>query len=123
MDSTKLLAAFVAALAINELIHLVFEIWGLRQKIAWLTARMDKKPHGTWPININSFTKTILLHLMLFTFFVGVSFVIFAVTGLSAAALLMLSVAVLIICYIYTVLNLDKLHCEIGKLLKRYKQL
>lgn len=117
-----MLAALVAALAINEFVHIVFEIWGLRQKVAWLTARMDKRPHGDWPININSLTKTILLHACLFCLFVITAFLGFSFMDLSSHAMLQISIIVLLITYAYTIFGMDAFHGDVGKLIKRYKR-
>ncbi len=121
MDEFRLLAALLAALTINELVHILFEIWGARQKVAWLQARMDKKPHGDWPININSLTKTVTLHVVLFFLFTGLAFALFMILELSSRQLLQISIVLLIVTYSYTVFGMDAFHGEIGQLLKRYK--
>ncbi|MES2970863.1 MAG: hypothetical protein V4702_00905 [Patescibacteria group bacterium] len=122
MEAEKLLAALVASLAINEFIHIIFEIWGIRQKVAWLAARLDKKPHGKWPINIDSLVKTLALHLTLFIFFVGLAFLWLTLGEFSTQTLLKVSIFALIVTYAYTVLGMDAYHSDIGKLLTRYKR-
>ena len=57
------LIRLVAALAASEFVHTLFEIWGIRQKVSWLGLVTNGKPHGTWPINVDSLLKVWGLHL------------------------------------------------------------
>jgi hypothetical protein len=122
MDEFQLLAALLAALAVNELLHILFEVWGIRQKVSWLQARMDNKPHGDWPININNLTKTLTLHAALFLLITCVTFATFIILDVSSRTLLQISIGLLIVTYAYTVFGMDAFHSEIGHLLKRYKR-
>lgn len=122
MEEQKLIAALLAALAVNELVHIIFEIWGIRQKVAWLTARMDKKPHGDWPLNINTITRTLLLHTGMFIVFVGLVFLLLIKLGLATHVLMWVAVVALVVTYAFTVLGMDAYHSEIGGLLRRYKR-
>jgi hypothetical protein len=122
METTTLLTVLVAALAFNELIHLMFEVWGARQKVAWLKARMDQKPHGDWPIRIDSLAKTLLLHGALFCLCVGVAFAGLVWLNFHPHILLGLACVLLVVTYSFTTLGMDAFHQEIGALLKRYKR-
>lgn len=117
-----MLAALVAALAFNELIHIIFEVWGVRQKVYWLSARIDQRPHGNWPINIDSLTKTLLLHSVLFGVCVGLAFGLLVWLGLAAETMLSGAIVLLIMSYSYTTLGMDAYHQDIGKLLRRYRR-
>ncbi len=123
MENEKILAALVAGLALNELLHIVFEIWGIRQKVSWLTARMDSKPHGAWPLNIDTLAKTLLLHSLMFIVFSGFSFALFSYLNLSIETSLQLSILFLVFTYSFTVFGMDAFHGDIGKLISRYKKL
>lgn len=122
MGMTTLLAALVAALAFNEFVHVVFEVWGVRQKVAWLKARLDGETHKDWPVNINSLTKTIVLHSILFAFFVSLAFGLLLVLKVPTDTLLIISILLLVVTYSYTTLGMDAYHQEIGNVLKRYKR-
>lgn len=123
MLNEKLLAALVAALAINEFIHVMFEIWGIRQKVAWLRARMDKKPHGEWPLNIDTLAKTLLLHGAMFIILTGLFYGILVYLNVTVLNLLYISVLCLVVTYSLTVFGMDAFHGEIGQLLRRYKKI
>lgn len=118
----KLLSALILALAANELIHNAFEVWGARQKIHWLTSRLDERPHGDWPININTWLKTIAVHVVLLVTLVGAFMAVFASLSLSAPTMLTIAIIILLVSYAYTVLAFDRLHKDIGHLLRRYKR-
>lgn len=122
MDTTRLLATVLAALALNEFVHICFEVWGIKQKVTWLKHRMDSKPHGSWPIHIDTFAKTILLHTILFIVSTGGFTALLLVTHPSTATLLSISIVTLVITYAFTTIQLDAYHSEIGKLLARYKR-
>lgn len=118
---TNLMAALVAALAVNELVHIIFEIWGVRQKVSWLDRRINNLSHGKWPLNINTLGKTLLLHSIMFILITGVSFGILLQLGLSTEQFLLIAICALIVCYSYTTFSVDAYHTEIGKVLKRFK--
>lgn len=122
MNMTNLLAALVAALAFNELIHLVFEIWGIRQKVTWLTARIDHKPHGNWPVNIDTLGKTLLLHGVMFATITCLFFGIMLWLELPTQTLLLVAVVLLVVAYSFTTFGMDGYHREIGRLLKRFER-
>ncbi len=118
----NLLLNLLIALIGNELIHNAFEIWGIRQKVAWLHARIDKRPHGEWPININTAVKAYGLHVFLFFVITGVFFGLLLALNLSQTVLLRLGILLLVASYALTTLTIHEFHSEIGVLLKRFKR-
>lgn len=118
----ELLSALILALAINELIHNAFEIWGARQKVQWLTHRIDQKPHGDWPINVDTWLKTILVHKVLLVVIVSMCWLALVALRLSPQSELTVACGVLLLSYGYTVFAFDRFHRDIGQLLRRYKR-
>lgn len=113
--------ALLFALCLTGLVHNLIEIWGMRQKVAWLRARIDGKPHGKWPVNIDTGTKTIMLHGLILIIFGGLSWWLALAFDLSNSVLVWGSIITLLLSYILTTAYVDKFHTEIGKLLKRFK--
>ncbi len=118
----ELLSILILALSLNELIHNAFEIWGARQKVEWLTARIDHKSHGDWPINIDTWVKTILVHSILLAVLVGGFVITFSLLRFEAEAMLLVAIGVMLLSYGYTVYAFDRFHHDIGQLLRRYKR-
>lgn len=117
------LLKLLVALCVNEFLHNSFEIWGIRQKVQWLDARMHDKKHGTWPININTELKAYSLHAGLFIGITGAAFIILLALPLSARQLLIGGIILLSLSYGWTTNRVHYFHLEIGKLLRKFKQL
>ncbi len=115
-------ASLLFALCINELVHNLFEIWGIGQKIQWLQARIDNKTHGDWLIHIDSKFKTILVHAILLIFCTGVVWLIVSLIQITQSALLWASIVTLLVSYILTIIYVDACHSKIGKILNLYKK-
>lgn len=118
----KILLTLFVALAGNELVHNCFEVWGMRQKVAWLHARMDKRPHGDWPININTAAKAYGLHTGMFVAINAVLFGILLLFDLGQTRLIEIGLLLLVVSYALTTLTVHEFHLEIGVLLKRFKR-
>ncbi len=112
----------LVALIGNELAHNCFEIWGMRQKVSWLQARMDSQPHGDWPININTAAKAYGLHTVLFFGITAILFALLLILNFSQENLIMLGLLLLVISYALTTLTVHEFHLEIGRLLRRFKR-
>ncbi len=93
----------------------------MRQKVSWLTARMDNTSHGRWPINIDTKTKTALAHFMIFIILNTIALLTLSQFEFTATVLLKASIIVLLTSYAVTTLKVDAFHTEIGRLLSRYK--
>lgn len=117
----EILLKLLVALAVNELIHNAFEIWGVRQKVSWLSARMGGRPHGKWPININTDFKAYGLHAALFFIITCLVFFVLLLVDVSNQSLLLSGVIFLIISYAWTTTAVHEYHLEIGKLLRKFK--
>jgi heme/copper-type cytochrome/quinol oxidase subunit 1 len=122
MTSPQLLAILLFSLCINELLHVAFEIWGINQKVDWLNARIENQKHGKWPLEINSFLKTIALHIIAFIVITGVCMLILLRMNPSLESLLTMSVIMLIITYSFTTISVDNYHNKIGLIINRYKK-
>lgn len=111
------LSRLLVALAVTELVHNRFEVWGMAQKVLWLERRLRKRPIGRWPINIDRPWKTIVLHLLLLVVVGAIVWVTLGQLGnqrqrLAAAAILLL------INYGLTTAQVDRFHRQIGRLLR-----
>ncbi len=115
----KDLITLITALCFAEFVHNVVEIWGMRQKVQWLKLSMSGRPHGHWPINIDSKTKTILLHFLILFVIGGSAFVILKLMHLQETTLLITGISVFLINYIYVTWRVDCFHAEIGELIKK----
>lgn len=123
MKMNETLLKLLVALTINELLHNCFEIWGMRQKVQWLDARIHGKKHSTWPININTELKAYGLHAALFVSITFIVFGILSVINLSSKNLILAGIITLTTSYILTTNKVHAFHLEIGKLLRKFKQL
>lgn len=110
------------ALAWAELVHNAVEIWGMRQKVAWLAARMDGRSHGNWPVNIDTKLKTAALHVVILIAAGGVAWLVAVILELQNDQLAGVAIAVLGLNFIYTTATVDSFHREIGSLLKRFRR-
>ena len=112
----------LAALAVSELVHNMFEVWGMRQKVEWLGQSLKGKPHGTWPIHIDSHLKVWSLHIGMLFSISGVTYALFSVANISNHAVVLLGVATLIANYFLTVVKVHHFHIEIGALIAQAKR-
>lgn len=115
------LVSLVFALAVNEFVHNLFEVWGMRQKVSWLQHRMDGVKHKKWPIDINSSFKTLLIHLCLIMPVTGFTYLAVTLLNVDNTVLLWAATLTLVLSYGVTTFKVDKFHTEIGSLLNRYK--
>lgn len=113
---------FLVALCFSELVHNALEIWGIVQKVEWLRLSLANQKHGTWPININTKLKTIILHVLILLLSGGAGFVILKILNLSREGLVLVGITILLINYVVTTWKVDKFHEEIGKLIKKAKE-
>jgi hypothetical protein len=100
MDFERLLASLVAALAINELVHIGLETWGVRARI-------------------RAFKNTIIWHGLVFAAVTGLFFALFLRFEVSIQTLLYLTIFLMIVIFAYTTVVMDEYHVQIGKLLKK----
>lgn len=114
IDALRLLTALI----INEVLHNLFEIWGIRQKVQWLNMSMHGKPHSTWPINIDNNRKVWLLHITMMLLFTSLAYWLLGECGLVDDKLVAIGVGLLIGSYIYTVYKVHFYHSEIGFLIR-----
>lgn len=105
------------SLCFAEVVHNAFEIWGMRQKVQWLKASMHGKPHGRWPINVNTKLKTVLLHSFILVLFGGIAFFLLKSIDFSAIKLVQFGIVALLFNYAYTTWKVDRFHNEIGELI------
>lgn len=117
----KNLLPLLFALACAEYIHNSLEVWGMRQKVEWLEARLDKRKHGTWPVNIDTKLKTALLHAAILILITALAWQAAVWLKLSNEQLVGSAIIILFLNYVSTTITVDAFHREIGLLLKRYK--
>lgn len=110
------------ALAVTELTHNAIEIWGIRQKVSWLTARLDGLEHSKWPINIDTKAKVALVHGAILIVLAGPVWLASELLILPPSTLIIGSATVLLASFIYTTISVDRYHTEISKVLKRFKR-
>lgn len=118
----SLLKLFVA-LAVTEFMHNGFEIWGMRQKVQWLDARMNHQKHGKWPININTALKAYGLHAAILVLITGVTYLGLSAFNISSTRLILTGIILLATSYTWTTAKVHFYHLEIGKLLSKFKRL
>lgn len=110
------------ALATNELLHILFEVKSMREKIVRLTAYMDNKPYKEIPLNINTRAKAYAISVIAFFIFVAPLFGLYTLLDLSADTAIKVIVGLLIASYIMTAFFVDKYHVEIERVTKRFKK-
>lgn len=115
------LLTLLAALCVVEFIHNNIEIWGMQQKVSWLSLSLLGKPHGKWPINVNTKFKTVLLHGSILFLFVTISYLALKALDLSDKRLVLISIILLLINYICTTWRVDIYHNQIGNLINKAK--
>lgn len=112
----------LVALAVGELVHNLFEIWGMRQKVAWLGLNMDGKPHGKWPLYIKTYTQVWVLHISILVFVAGLSYGLFALLNISDNVAILIGIMTLLLCYGIVVHKVHRFHMEIGRLIRKAKK-
>lgn len=110
--------AVLLSVCVTELIHNSIEIWGMRQKLSWLSLTMQNKGYKKWPIDIDSKTKVVLFHLFILAFITAATFMLLSVVNIANETLVVVAVVLLLINYVQTTYFVDKWHEEIGKILK-----
>ncbi len=116
-DMTSLLPLLVA-FCIVEFFHNSIEIWGMRQKVRWLASSLAEKPHGSWPINIDTKLKTWLLHIGIVLLVGGAAYLLLMALDIGEQQLVLLGVLILALNYTLTTWKVDKFHYEIGQLMR-----
>jgi hypothetical protein len=119
MDGERILASFVAALAINELLHMVFQIWSARHKVSRLHASRDKRPYSRRPVDIDMLAKTLGFHTLMFVIITGLFFGIFLTLQLSIETSLLIAVGTLLVTYSFATIAMDGYRNDIVSLLNR----
>lgn len=112
----------LVAFAVGELIHNLFEIWGMRQKVAWLGLVMNGKPHGKWPLYIKTYTQVWVLHIAILVSVAGLSYGLFMLLNISDSAAVFVGILTLLICYATVVHKVHRFHMEIGRLIRKAKK-
>lgn len=110
------------SLCFAEFMHNAIEIWGMRQKVSWLSQSLDGKKHGKWPVHIDTKLKTLIFHVIILFIITGLSYVLLKWLNFTNGALVTLGIVILIINYIFTTWKVDKFHMEIGRLIKDAKK-
>ena len=113
----------LVALCVVELVHNAIEVWGMRQKVSWLSSTRRDKVHGHWPVNINTGLKTIILHGYIIGLVGGLSILTLGIMDLSQTRLVTLGITTLLFNYIFTTWHVDKFHNEISQEINVYKKL
>jgi 1,4-dihydroxy-2-naphthoate octaprenyltransferase len=112
----------IVAFCIAEFVHNILEVWGMRQKVSWLSKSMKGESHGSWPVNIDTKLKTAVLHLLILLVFLGLAFSVLKFLNLSDRTLIVLGIVTLLASYVYTTWKVDSFHSEIGKLISKVKK-
>ena len=115
-----LLLNFLLALVGTECVHNAVEIWGIRQKVIWLSLKINGNQHGKWPINIDTDMKAYMLHLGIFVISNSLFFGLLLMLHFSAFELVSLGIIALIINYALTTVSVHAYHLEIGLLLRKF---
>ena len=117
-DMIVILVSFIVA----DFVHNILEIWGMRQKVEWLRLVLDNKKHGSWPVNIDTKFKTVVLHTAIFLTSAGLAFLILKSINLSEQTLVILGIVILLAGYVYTTWKVDLFHSEIRDMPKKAKK-
>ena len=115
------IAYLLAALAINEFVHNIFELWGLSQKLTWLDKGLKGIKPGTWPIHIDTKVKTFALHSLMLVLVAGLTFFTFVIVQVSTETSLIIAALALVFNYMYVVIKTDSIHEHIGRIISAVK--
>jgi hypothetical protein len=115
------LLTFLVALCLTEFVHNAIEIWGMRQKVHWLELVLQGRQPGRWPIDINSKTKTVALHAIIWLLLTGLFGLLLTALKPANNQLVVIGLAVLVINYAFTTWKVDCFHVEIGRLISQAK--
>lgn len=110
------------ALATNELLHNIFEIKNIREKVKRLVAYMDKKPYKELPLNIDTRAKSYAVALIAFMVFTLPLFGIYTLLNINADTAIKLIVGLLVASFVLTGYFVDQYHVDIEKVTKRFKK-
>ncbi len=113
------LLVVLVALCGAEFVHNNIEIWGMRQKVGWLSIVQNGQMHGKWPINVNTKLKTVVLHSTILLLFGGLFYLILKALNLSDHNLVVTGIVILLINYACTTWCVDIYHNQIGKLITK----
>jgi hypothetical protein len=103
MEYERLLASFVAALAVTQLAHMVLEATDIRKKL---------------PV----FTRSLAWHGLLFVIVTGLLFGLFITIGASIQTLLTVSIFFMVLGYGYSAVSLDAAYNQLARIIKPPKR-
>ena len=112
----------LVALCLAEILHNSFELWGMKQKVSWLSLVLDKLEHGNWPMNINTKLKAVIFHIFILIVSSWLFYIVLRLLHLSDQSLVFTGIVLLVANYIYTTWNVDNYHTQIGKLITKVKK-
>ncbi len=119
MELTILLT-LAAALSINEFLHVFAEVTSTRQKVARLSAYINKQPAKEMPIKIDTRLKSYAVSLVLFILITSLSFGLLLWLDLGSETLVKIIIGMLIGSYAVAAIGFDKYHVEIEKVTKPF---
>ncbi len=114
------LTNLLLALATNELLHNVFEVKNMREKLKRLTAYMNKKAYKELPLNINTRAKSYAVSLVAFIAFVGPLWLVFSWLDPTPELAIKLAIGLLTATFIATAITVDKWHVDVEKITRPF---
>lgn len=118
MDQT--LINLLLALATNELIHNIIEANSVRQKVARLSAYINKKPYQEMKVKVDTRAKAYGIATVAFVVVTGILFGIFSLINLQGNTALWYGIVVLVLAYFVSGILLDKFHVEIERVTRPF---
>lgn len=116
------LLVILVALCGAEFIHNSYEVWGIRKKANWLSAKQDGLKYGKWPININNKVKMITLHSLLLIIPGLIFYIVLKALDLPEHSLIITGIVILLANYIYTTRCVDIYHKCIDSMIAKAKK-
>lgn len=116
------IAHLIAGLALAELVHNYFEIWGILQKTDWHRKSLRNIGHKPWPVNIDSKIKVFSLHLSMLVIPTALAMIALSYLNISASSAMLVAITLLLLNYAMMVVKVDRWHTKIDKMIKRAKK-
>lgn len=109
----QFLINLVLAVATTELLHNIVEATNVRNKVARLSAYINKKPYKEMNVNIDTRAKSYGIAAGAFVVLTAIALGVFSLLNLQGNAVLWYMIVVLILAYVVRSVLLDKYHVEI----------
>lgn len=110
------------ALVTNELIHSLFEVHNIREKVKRLKAYMDKQPYKELALKVDTRAKSYAITTASFFLFTLPLYFGYVKLDLDELTAYKLMVALLIFCFFANAYFIDKYHVEIEQITKKFKK-